>query len=248
MQFEAPSRREFIKTIAMVAAYSTFLDKTLSQVALADVSALATTDGIVSLPISASSFPALRNTNGSLRIKLPGTTSAVPNVIITNLGNNEFAVVDARCTHQGTLVNPYTAATGRIRCPNHGSEFTATGEVLRGPSTGGSIDPLPRFAAEFDAANSVLKVTVPNMAYSISALEPVDVAGPRLKLTFPTLSGMRYEIRRRLSLTSPWIATNFSATADGPLTTTSLTGNNRVASVFVERLSEIGFFAIVRIN
>lgn len=244
MQIEAPSRREFIKTMAMVAAYSTLLDKTLSQVALADISALATTDGIVSLPISTSSFAALLNKDGSVQIKLPGTTTAVPRVVITNLGNNAFGVVDARCTHQGTLVNPFSATTGRIRCPNHGSEFTATGEVLRGPA----LDPLPRLEAEFDAVNSVLKVIVPGMAYSISALEAVDTAGPRLKLTFPTLTGQRYEIRRRLTLTSPWVATNFSATVDGPLTTASLTGNNRVTSVYVERVSEVGFFAIVRIS
>ncbi|MBC6445935.1 Rieske (2Fe-2S) protein [Actinokineospora sp. HBU206404] len=41
--------------------------------------------------------------------------------------------VDARCTHQGPLVDP--PRDGRIVCPMHGSVFDATdGTVLRGPA------------------------------------------------------------------------------------------------------------------
>lgn len=246
MQIDHAPRRHFLKTIAMLGAYSAVGDRVLSQVALADISAMAVTDGVVWLPIS--SFPALANTNGSLRMRLPGTPTSVPTMIVTNLGGGQFGVVDARCTHQGTLVDPRNAITGRLRCSNHGSEFTPTGAVLRGPNTGGTIQPLPSFVSAFDAGQNVLKITIPNMAYSISGMEVLDTNGPRLRLSFPTLSGMRYEIRRKLTLESQWVATTFSTTPDGAATVSSLTGNNRVQSVYVERLSEVGFFTLLRIN
>ncbi|RVU02702.1 hypothetical protein EOD41_01820 [Mucilaginibacter limnophilus] len=51
-------------------------------------------------------------------------------------GNNEsaFTAVQVACTHEGTQIG-YNAAQGKFICPNHGSQFSASGDVLLGPAT-----------------------------------------------------------------------------------------------------------------
>jgi len=49
-----------------------------------------------------------------------------------------FAAVSTRCMHRGCQVEP---AADRLVCPCHGSEYTNTGEVLKGPTQ----RPLRRF-------------------------------------------------------------------------------------------------------
>lgn len=44
---------------------------------------------------------------------------------------NSFSAVLTRCMHQGCQVEP---AGDRLACPCHGSEYSLTGEVLRGPT------------------------------------------------------------------------------------------------------------------
>ncbi|SDD24799.1 cytochrome b6-f complex iron-sulfur subunit [Mucilaginibacter pineti] len=46
---------------------------------------------------------------------------------------DSFTAVQVACTHQGTSIN-YNNAQGIFICPNHGSEFSTTGVVLRGPA------------------------------------------------------------------------------------------------------------------
>lgn len=46
-----------------------------------------------------------------------------------------FTAVQIACTHQGTSV-AYNNAQARFICPNHFSEFSSTGAVLKGPATG----------------------------------------------------------------------------------------------------------------
>jgi Rieske Fe-S protein len=46
-----------------------------------------------------------------------------------------FTAVQVACTHQGTSV-AYNNAQSKFICPNHFSEFSTTGAVLKGPATG----------------------------------------------------------------------------------------------------------------
>jgi Rieske Fe-S protein len=55
-------------------------------------------------------------------------------VMLTQPTQGVFKAFDARCTHQGTIVDP--PQKGIMTCPNHGSQFaTADGSVRRGPAT-----------------------------------------------------------------------------------------------------------------
>lgn len=44
-----------------------------------------------------------------------------------------FSAVQVACTHEGTAIN-YNTAQGVFICPNHGSKFGTTGNVLLGPA------------------------------------------------------------------------------------------------------------------
>lgn len=72
-----------------------------------------------------------------------GPTSDVPvggghvfseqQVVVTQPKAGEFKAFSAVCTHQGCLVS--SVADGQIRCPCHGSVFSASdGSVLGGPA------------------------------------------------------------------------------------------------------------------
>jgi nitrite reductase/ring-hydroxylating ferredoxin subunit len=53
-----------------------------------------------------------------------------PIVLIRNL-SGQFRAYLMRCSHQGTELQLFG---DRFQCPAHGSEFTDTGQVLRGPA------------------------------------------------------------------------------------------------------------------
>jgi Rieske Fe-S protein len=54
-------------------------------------------------------------------------------VVVTQPSSGTFRAFDATCTHAGCLVNDVSG--GLIRCPCHGSQFTAAdGSVVAGPA------------------------------------------------------------------------------------------------------------------
>jgi cytochrome b6-f complex iron-sulfur subunit len=46
---------------------------------------------------------------------------------------SSFIAVQSSCTHQGTSID-YNVAQAKFICPNHGSQFSQTGQVLAGPA------------------------------------------------------------------------------------------------------------------
>jgi Rieske Fe-S protein len=74
---------------------------------------------------------------------------------VRRTGSATFEAHSRVCTHEGCD----TAVTNnRFECPCHGSIFAADGSVIRGPSTGESIGPLPQLAVQFNAADNTLTV------------------------------------------------------------------------------------------
>jgi len=72
-----------------------------------------------------------------------GVALAAQNVVVTQPTAGTFKAFDATCTHQGCTVNE--VAEGTIRCPCHGSSFSAAdGSVTGGPATA----PLPEKAVK----------------------------------------------------------------------------------------------------
>jgi Rieske Fe-S protein len=52
--------------------------------------------------------------------------------VLTHTSGDSYRAFDARCTHEGTMINP---TTPNMRCPNHGSLFSLNGTVVGGPAT-----------------------------------------------------------------------------------------------------------------
>jgi len=65
-------------------------------------------------------------------------------VFVHEAAPGEFTAVLTRCMHRGCTVEP---ADDRLVCPCHGSEYTNSGEVLKGPTERALI----RFVVETDA-------------------------------------------------------------------------------------------------
>jgi hypothetical protein len=65
-----------------------------------------------------------------------------------------------------------------------------------------------------------------------------------LQLRFPTLQNAGYQVRFRESIGAQWVITQFATTANGAATSTLLTGTGSTATVFVDRASATGFYAV----
>jgi len=75
-------------------------------------------------------------------IKAPGT------------GESTFSAVTAECTHVACQVTTFDGGSGTYECPCHGSQFSMTGALRRGPA---SRD-LRRFDTRFE--NGVLTIAL----------------------------------------------------------------------------------------
>ena len=62
-----------------------------------------------------------------------GGSKIVNGIIIINTGNGGFAALASTCTHEGAQVE-YNSDSGNIQCDNHGSVFSLSGTVLKGPA------------------------------------------------------------------------------------------------------------------
>lgn len=237
-------RRSFVKTIALMSAGSWLGGKELESIFVADIHAQSSSQVGV-FRVNLDSFPALKNELGSVRMKVTGMPSSFSQIIIT-LEGGEYKSVTSRCTHEGTTVNPYTSAgnINSLRCPQHGSRFAPDGTVLLGPAG----QPLTRYNTTFDGVKTVA-VEIPGLGFDITTaavLHPTTGAS-RLRIEFPSVNTVRYAVKFRASLTSgDWATIPFSTTIDGAAATNELTGNNTRRSVFVDRVEQLGFYAVTR--
>lgn len=62
-----------------------------------------------------------------------GGIKVVGGIIVANKGNDTYAAVDKTCTHEGCTVG-YELSSNTFPCGCHGSIFSATGAVIRGPA------------------------------------------------------------------------------------------------------------------
>jgi cytochrome b6-f complex iron-sulfur subunit len=53
---------------------------------------------------------------------------------VINIGDGNFIALSSVCTHQGCGV-VYDSSSNNLPCNCHGSLFSTTGSVLRGPAT-----------------------------------------------------------------------------------------------------------------
>ncbi|GAB2979736.1 hypothetical protein GCM10027049_13830 [Mucilaginibacter puniceus] len=66
-----------------------------------------------------------------------GDSKVLNGVILVRIasGNvaSSFTAVQVACTHEGTSIN-YNAGQAKFICPNHGSQFSQSGQVTLGPA------------------------------------------------------------------------------------------------------------------
>lgn len=72
--------------------------------------------------------------------------------LLARINDTSFAALTAVCTHEGCTVSEKSGT--QFRCPCHGSQFTASGQVAQGPASRS----LQSFPTQFD--NGVLTFTV----------------------------------------------------------------------------------------
>lgn len=56
-------------------------------------------------------------------------------IVVARVNASTFLAVSAACTHEGTNVN-YVDSSNTFYCPNHGANFSSTGNHLNGPGSG----------------------------------------------------------------------------------------------------------------
>jgi len=72
-------------------------------------------------------------------------------LLVAHTAQNTFVAVSSGCTHQACTVSEYQ--NGVYECPCHGSQYSTSGAVMRGPAAA----PLRSFATSF--ANNVLTIS-----------------------------------------------------------------------------------------
>ena len=250
LQTAAFSRRQFIRSFVVGTAFSRLAGREWFATVIADCQPSNQANGILRIQIS--EFPALNDTDGSVRLlfnsinpltHLPASGSFYPLLINRGAGSQFFAL-NSRCTHQGCVVPTFDAAQGASVCPCHGSQYGIDGSLIQGILPGqGSLARLPIF---FDGANNLLCVEVSGLGYSVTGTTVQSGGGPQFQLQFATRSGVKYQVlfRQSMSDSDPGTVVAFATTSEGAATSTVVTGNNAMATVFVDRASDAGFYSV----
>ncbi len=228
-----------------------FLKATARAVLLVEASGLPWTDifspsacaadppvGIVRVALS--DFPALAFVPGSVHLVVAAPAPIYP-VILTRTDANTFAAVSSQCTHSGCVVNTFSDTDGSMLCTCHGSRFTAQGVVISGPA-GFDLTGYPTRLVSM----SVVEVEIPGLGFAMAGALVNTAVGRRMRLSFPTTSTQRYEIRRRVLMTTPAVTVAFSLTETGAATQTQFTGDGATATLFVEADATTGFLSVSR--
>jgi len=195
--------------------------------------------GIVRVVLS--DFPALSTVDGSIHLNVADPQFVGFPVILTRTDTQTFAAVNSVCTHSGCPVQPYSSAAGGLLCPCHGSLYTSQGTVLRGPA---GFD-LTGYTTRLVSAD-VLEIEIPGIGFALAGALVSTVVGRRMRLSFPTTSALRYEIKRRVSMTTPAATVPFSLTETGAATQIQLTGDGTTATLYIEADAAAGFLSVSR--
>ncbi len=91
-------------------------------------------------------------------LKTAGGFKIIGDVLVAFTSASTYVALAKACTHQGTQLQ-YRAAQNDLYCNNHGSEFTTTGAVDKGPSTGDTITALQVYKISLSTDGNTLTVT-----------------------------------------------------------------------------------------
>src|SRR6185295_15322562 len=98
-------RRHFVRSLYWIAVSSPFLSH--ESLFLAEVHAQGGSNiGVLKMDLN--SFPVLRNTFGSVRLRVTRMHASFAQIVVTRGANNQFFAVTSRCTHQVFIVDTET--------------------------------------------------------------------------------------------------------------------------------------------
>jgi len=234
-------RRRFIKGLFLGTAFSSVLGKSWSSAYAATFTPAS--EG-PTFRINISDYPALQGELGSVRLGVnPVGPDDFPSgryyPVIINRDTSGFYVMDSACQHAACVVGTFDPGNFAMRCPCHGSMYDIRGEVIEGPANRG-LTPLDY---SFDGEDT-LTITVPEMGFNVASFLPNGQSGTRLRLEFVAQGDVYYEVRFREKLTDPWQVISFALTPNGPANQQLLLGNGDVNSVYVDRTTPTGFYAV----
>ena len=232
-------RRNFVRLFTLSSAASLIGGRLWTARLLADIGP----DGepIARIPIKISDYPALQNDLGSVQFKFTATNELYYPFTLTRSEDNMFYAVDTRCSHQGCIVDAYSATQFAMICQCHGSEYSYRGEVINGPA---NFD-LQRYATEFDGLNTVT-VLLPGLNMKINSIhvQSNTTSTIRVRLDFPTILGGRYRIQFRQDLSDAPQDVLFATSAAGTANLSQVLGTGAVRTVYADAAQPRGFFAV----
>ncbi len=88
------------------------------------------------------------------KLKTAGSFAIIGDLIVAYSTASAYVALSKVCTHEGTTVQ-YRSGENDIYCTNHGSEFTLTGTVDKGPA----VAALKAYKAVISADGNTLTVT-----------------------------------------------------------------------------------------
>lgn len=239
------TRRKFIKFVTFGTATSLISGKLWQREVLAYCDPIpGQPEGVFKVRVS--DYPALLQSWGSVRIGVNPVTGGDPYpdgdfypILINRDDAGKFYVLDCECRHQSCVVPPFNLADGGIHCQCHGSLYWIDGSVLNGPAA----SPLGAYQFEFDG-NDTLTIHIQCWAFQVSASVLPSGPNPRIRIDFYGNTNVIFEVSFRERLSSPWTTAPFATTPTGPANQTSLVGSGNDVSVYVDRSTASGYYAV----
>jgi Rieske Fe-S protein len=238
------TRRKFLKFITFGTATSILSGKLWRREVLAYCEPIpGQPEGVFKIRLS--DYPALLQSWGSVRIGLNPITAGDPYpdgdfypILINRDDAGKFYVLDCECRHQSCVVPPFNLADGGVHCQCHGSLYWVDGSVLNGPAA----SPLGAYQFEYDG-NNTITIHIPCWAFQVNAVLPT---GPnsRIEIDFYANTNVTYEVSFRQRVGDGWTRASFATTPTGPVNQTSLVGSGGDVSVYVNRATGSGFYAV----
>ncbi|HKQ37456.1 MAG TPA: Rieske 2Fe-2S domain-containing protein [Verrucomicrobiae bacterium] len=239
-------RRRFIKGLFLGTAFSSAFGKSWSSIYAATFTP---TSQEPTFRININDYPALLGEIGSVRLGVnpvgEGDNSFPQGryyPVLINRDSNGFYVLDSTCQHAACVVGTFNPELFAMRCPCHGSMYDLHGDVVEGPAN----QSLTALDFSFDGTD-LLTITVPEMGFNVTSFLPGPQFSSRLRLEFLAEGDVYYEVRFREKLTHLWQPITFSLTPTGPADEQVLLGNGDLNSIYVERTTPTGFYAVAMV-
>ena len=239
-------RRRFVKLLTFGTATSVIAGRLWQREVLAFCDPLPEQKDAV-FKVRISDYPALLQDFGSVRLGInpvrpdlePFPDGPFYPFLINRDDAGKFYVLDCECRHASCVVPAFDVSEMGVRCRCHGSFYGIDGSPQGGPA----VFPLHAYQFTFDGAD-LLTIRVPCWGFETKLV--VLPGGPtsRIKLDFPAMEPIAYEVLFSTRPQGPWTVATFAITPTGPANQTSFTTKAGDATLYLDRTTATGFYAV----